>query len=105
MPGLDELLDREIEAGRKDVSWGTVAAILTIARLCEPSSELHYWSAVYNRWSLECRLQSVVMTRPTEIRSVCANYTNHDSSRIFPRNVAKPRFNKPARCAVGACKN
>lgn len=38
---LDELLEREIPAGREEISWGTMAAILTIARFCEPASELH----------------------------------------------------------------
>lgn len=53
MLGLDELLDREIEAGREDVSWGAVAAILTIARFCEPSSELHIEEKWYRRTALE----------------------------------------------------
>jgi len=33
---LDDLLEREIEAGREEISWTTMAAILTIARFCEP---------------------------------------------------------------------
>lgn len=41
MLGLDELLGRLIEPGCEDVAWATIAAILTIARFCEPSSELH----------------------------------------------------------------
>ena len=39
--GLDAFLEREIEPGREEISWCTVAAILVIARFCEPSSELH----------------------------------------------------------------
>ena len=39
MLGLDELLKRQIEAGSEEVSWATVAAILAIARFCEPASE------------------------------------------------------------------
>ena len=53
MLGLDELLDREIEAGREEVPWATVAAILTIARFCEPSSELHIEEKWYRRTALE----------------------------------------------------
>jgi hypothetical protein len=34
MLGLDELLARQIEAGREEIPWGTVAAILAIARFC-----------------------------------------------------------------------
>ena len=32
--GLDTLLENVAESGREDVPWPTVAAILTIARLC-----------------------------------------------------------------------
>ena len=53
MLGLDELLARLIPPGRVDVPWPTVAAILTIARLCEPSSELHIADTWYRRTALE----------------------------------------------------
>jgi hypothetical protein len=53
MLGLDELLDGLIESGREDVSWTTMAGILTIARLCEPSSELHIADTWYRRTALE----------------------------------------------------
>jgi len=53
MLGLDELLEREIEAGREEISWGTVAAILVLARFCEPSSELHIEEKWYRRTALE----------------------------------------------------
>lgn len=38
---LDTLLDEHLPAGREDVRWGAVAAILCIARFCAPKSELH----------------------------------------------------------------
>lgn len=53
MLGLDELLEKLIDAGREDVSWGTMAAILTIARFCEPSSELHIADTWYRRTALD----------------------------------------------------
>jgi hypothetical protein len=53
MLGLDELLEELIEPGREDVSWATMAAILTIARFCEPSSELHIADTWYRRTALE----------------------------------------------------
>jgi hypothetical protein len=37
--GLDDLLGEHLESGREDVLWATVAAILTIARFCEPSRQ------------------------------------------------------------------
>jgi transposase len=53
MLGLDEFFDERIERGREDVSWGTMAAILTIARFCEPASELHIADTWYRRTALE----------------------------------------------------
>jgi len=55
--GLDELLKQEMPEGRADVPWATVAAILSIARFCEPSSELHIETTWYRRTSLEDLLQ------------------------------------------------
>lgn len=53
MLGLNELLEELIEPGREDVPWHTVAAILVIARLCEPSSELHIADTWYRRTALD----------------------------------------------------
>ena len=49
---LDTLLDRHLPAGREDVRWGAVAAILTIARFCAPKSELHIEHTWYRRTAL-----------------------------------------------------
>ncbi len=51
--GLDTLLNRLMPAGQEDVPWPTVAAILTVARFCEPSSELHIADTWYRRTALE----------------------------------------------------
>ncbi len=53
MLGLDGLLMKLLPEGREDVPWGTVAAILAIARFCEPSSELHIEEKWYRRTALE----------------------------------------------------
>lgn len=50
---LDELFEKLIEPGREEVSWGAMAAILTLARFCEPSSELHIADTWYRRTALE----------------------------------------------------
>jgi transposase len=50
---LDELLGRCLEPGREDIPWSIMAAILGLARLCEPSSELHIAETWYRRTSLE----------------------------------------------------
>jgi len=51
--GLDALLSGLMPEGREDVPWPMVAAILTIARFCEPSSELHIADTWYRRTALE----------------------------------------------------
>ena len=51
--GLDGLLSDLMPSGREEVSWEQVAAILTIARFCEPSSELHIADTWYRRTALE----------------------------------------------------
>lgn len=50
--GLDALLARLMSEGREEVPWPVVAAILTIARFCEPSSELHIADTWYRRTAL-----------------------------------------------------
>jgi transposase len=49
---LDMLLDEHLPAGREDVRWGAVAAILTIARFCAPKSELHIEHSWYRHTAL-----------------------------------------------------
>jgi len=51
--GLDELLGQVMPSGREDVPWAVVAAILTLARFCDPSSELHIEDTWYRRTALE----------------------------------------------------
>jgi transposase len=53
MLGLDGLLARIMPSGREEVPWAVTAAILTMARFCEPSSELHIEDTWYRRTSLE----------------------------------------------------
>lgn len=50
---LDVLLSEQMTAGAEDVPRPVVAAILTIARFCEPSSELHIADTWYRRTVLE----------------------------------------------------
>jgi transposase len=51
--GLDALCEAKMPRGREDVPWATMAAILVIARLCEPSSELYIAENWYRRTALE----------------------------------------------------
>ncbi len=50
---LDVFCAGTLAAGREQVPWSTMAAILVIARLCEPSSELHIAEDWYRRTALE----------------------------------------------------
>ena len=50
---LDGLLSARMEAGAEEVPWPVTAAVLTIARFCEPSSELHIADSWYRRTALE----------------------------------------------------
>jgi transposase len=51
--GLDTLLAGLLEAGQEEVPWPAVAAILTLGRFCEPSSELHIADTWYRRTALD----------------------------------------------------
>jgi transposase len=50
---LDALLARLVPEGREAVPWATMAAVLVLARLCEPASELHIAEDWYRRTALE----------------------------------------------------
>lgn len=51
--GLDDVCEAKMPRGREDIPWATMAAILVIARLCEPSSELYIAENWYRRTALE----------------------------------------------------
>ena len=50
---LDALCAELLPAGREAVPWSMMAAVLVIARLCEPSSELHIAEDWFRRTALE----------------------------------------------------
>src|SRR5881409_3355398 len=50
---LDEVLTRWLPEGREAVPCATMAAVLVLARLCEPSSELHIAETWYRGTALE----------------------------------------------------
>ena len=51
--GLDTWLEKRLSRGREDVSWSLMAAVLVIARFCEPSSELHIAEDWFRRTALD----------------------------------------------------
>jgi transposase len=50
--GLEDLCRRLLPMGQERVAWAKMAAVLTTARLCEPSSELHIAEDWYRRTAL-----------------------------------------------------
>src|SRR5438477_698549 len=50
--GLDRLLATLMPQGYEEVPWARMAAVLVIARLCEPSSELHLAEDWFRRTAL-----------------------------------------------------
>jgi transposase len=50
---LDRCCEQLLPRKREQVPWSTMAAVLVIARLCEPSSELHIAEDWYRRTALE----------------------------------------------------
>jgi len=63
--GLDGLLSALLPQGREEVSWATMAAILTLARLCEPCSELH----IEDTWYRKTALEDLLGVRPEQIHT------------------------------------
>jgi len=51
--GLDRLCGELLPEGREAVRWSVMAQVLAVARLCEPSSELHIAEDWYRRTALE----------------------------------------------------
>jgi hypothetical protein len=50
--GLDELCAELLPPGRESVPWSVTATVLVLARLCEPSSELHIAEDWYRKTAL-----------------------------------------------------
>jgi transposase len=78
---LDELCQELLPAGRERVSWGDVAAILVIGRLCEPSSELH----VAERWYRTTALEDLL---PVAAESIYEERLYRTLDRLLPHKAA-----------------
>jgi len=52
MLGLDRFLEEAVPSGREEVPWATMALVLVLARLCNPSSELHVAEHFYGTSAL-----------------------------------------------------
>ena len=65
--GLHEFLQRTLPVGQEHVPWSLTALILVIARLCEPSSELHIAEHFYRQSAL-CDLLGVPVDKVDDNR-------------------------------------
>ncbi len=65
--GLPEFLKRTMPTGQEHVPWSLTALILVIARLCEPSSELHIAEHFYRQSAL-CDLLGVPVDKVDDNR-------------------------------------
>jgi transposase len=55
--GLEEFCERLLPRGKEQVAWSKIASVLAVARVCEPSSELHIAEDWYRRTALSDLLQ------------------------------------------------
>jgi transposase len=55
--GLQDLCEQLLPIGKERIAWAKMAAVLVIARFCEPSSELHIAEDWYRRTALADLLQ------------------------------------------------
>ena len=63
MARFDEFFSAQIPEGQEDISWATMAMISTIARLCDPSSELH----IAEDWIRRTALCDMLLMDETQI--------------------------------------
>ena len=84
---LDTRCEALLPTGREAVPWATMAAVLVLARLCEPASELHIAEDWYRRTALE------------DLLGVACEQVNDDRlyralDRLLPHKVAIERHLK-----------
>ena len=65
--GLNEFLQQSIARGREQIAWSVMAQVLVVARLCNPSSELHIAEHFYEHSGL-CDLLGVSADKVNEDR-------------------------------------
>ena len=51
--GLEEFCEKHMPSGREDIPWSVMAAVLSLARFCAPSSELQIADSWYSKTALD----------------------------------------------------
>lgn len=78
---LDKLLDRKIKRGRSRIPWPLMGTVSTLARFCEPSSELH----IADTWYLRTALDDLLGI-PDHLVNTQRLYRTHDA--LLPHKEA-----------------
>ncbi|MBU1495222.1 MAG: IS1634 family transposase [Actinobacteria bacterium] len=81
---LEEACEEFLPEGREEYAWSLLAAVLVVARLCEPSSELHIAESWYRATALED-----LLGLPSESVNVDRLYRALD--RLLPHKAAIER--------------
>jgi transposase len=81
---LDRILAQLLPPGREEVPWAMMAALLVIARLCEPASEL----AIAERWSRSTALDDILGMR---VEAINDDRLYRALDRLLPHKVALER--------------
>jgi len=88
MAKLDEFFKENLVRGTEDIPWGTMAKVLTVARLCEPSSELH----IAEDWLRKTALPDLLGMNETKVDD---NRLYRSLDRILPlKNALEKHLKK-----------
>ena len=63
MAGFDDFFSAHLPVGREEIPWSTMAMISTLARLCDPSSELH----IAEHWIRKTALCDMLLVKEEQI--------------------------------------
>lgn len=63
MAGFNDFFSAHLPVGREEIPWSTMAMISTLARLCDPSSELH----VAEHWIRKTALCDILLVKEEQI--------------------------------------
>ena len=85
--GLDMLLSGLMPEGREELRWPVMAAILTIARFCEPDSELH----IEDHWCGRTALDDLLGVSPQKVHTDRL-YAALDRMLIHKEAIEKQRW-------------
>jgi hypothetical protein len=101
---LDRVVGELLPPGREAVPWGAMAALLVIARLCEPASEL----AIAERWYQSTALEDILGVAVATVNDDRlyraldpATPTRWAPSSESNQGMAPAQAREPAEAAVG----